>query len=231
MKAKTKSGLIEHPKPIRKQVYEHLRDQVLNHPNHSSDRLVEAKIAKELGISRTPVREALHLLEKDGFVESIPRVGYSIKKLTIDELDEIFEMRMVNEKLACRWAVGKIKASGLKKMEKNIAGTEKILEKGTPHLFIDYDEEFHEILVQSSGSKHLFDLCQQLRQLMLRYRAASIKTAESVENALAGHKRIFEALKSRDQESLEAELARHLYYSREDIRKQAKTIKTENTRW
>jgi DNA-binding GntR family transcriptional regulator len=213
--------VIRQPQPIRKQVYKHLREQILNHVIEPSSRLVEAQIAKEIGISRTPVREALHLLEKDGFVESIPRVGYRVKKLALDELDEIFEIRLVNEKLACRWAIKKIDDASIRALEKNIAKTKSALKKGSPHLFLRYDEAFHEILVKSAGSKHLFNVCQQLRRLMLRYRSESIKTAPSVENALVGHARILAGLKNKDMNGLEAALVEHLNYSREDIRKHA----------
>jgi len=213
--------VIEQPVPIRKQVYRHLRDQILNHTIMPSSRLVEAKIAKELGISRTPIREALHLLEKDGFVESIPRVGYIVKKLAQDELDEIFEIRMVIEKLVCIRAIEKIDDASIRQLEKNIAETETAFKNNTPQTFLNYDEEFHEILVKSAESKLLFSLCQQLRRLMLRYRAASIKKLPSLTHALDGHRRIVQCLKQKDAEGLQAELVSHLNYSKEDIRKQA----------
>ncbi|MGD9211337.1 MAG: GntR family transcriptional regulator [Desulfobacteraceae bacterium] len=219
-KKRNQSIVIEQPQPMRKQVYEHLRDQILNHTIEPSSRLVEAQIAKEIGISRTPVREALHLLEKDGFVESVPRVGYYVKKLAMDELDEIFEIRLVNEKLACRWAIEKIDETSLKALEKNVAKSETILRKGSTHLFLHFDEEFHEILVKSAGSKHLFNMCQQLRRLMLRYRSESIRTSPFLEKALIGHTRILTCLKNKDLEGLETELLAHLNYSKEDIRNQ-----------
>lgn len=216
--------VIEQPVPIRKQVYEHLRDQILNHAIAPNSRLVEAQIAKELGISRTPIREALHLLEKDGFVESIPRVGYIVKKLAQDELDEIFEIRLAIEKLVCTRAVDKIDDVSIQQLEKNIAKTKAAIKNNTPQHFLAIDEEFHEILVKSAGSKLLFNLCQQLRRLMLRYRAASIKMAPSVEHALEGHIRIVKALKEKDAKGLREELIAHLNYSKDDIRKQANAL-------
>jgi DNA-binding GntR family transcriptional regulator len=210
--------LIEQPQPIRKQVYEHLRDQILYHAIEPSSRLVEAQIAKEIGISRTPVREALHLLEKDGFIESVPRVGYFVKKLALDELNEIFEIRLVNERLVCRWAIERIDDAGLRALERNIAKAKAALEKGSPRLFLKYDEEFHEILVKAAGSKHLLDICQQLRRLMLRYRSEGMKKEQSARSALHGHRRILECLTKRDLTCLEAELVDHLNRAKLDIR-------------
>jgi len=216
--AKIESILIEQPLPIRNQVYKHLRDQILNRTIEPSSRLVEAQIAKNIGTSRTPVREALHLLEKDGFIESVPRVGYFVKKLAPDELDEIFEIRLINEKLACRWAIERMDDTGRRALEKNIAKTEAALQKGSPHLFLKYDEEFHEILVKATGSKHLIEICQQLRRLMLRYRSKSIKTELSVRSGLKGHTHILECLKNKDLAGLESELVAHLNFARTDIR-------------
>jgi GntR family transcriptional regulator, rspAB operon transcriptional repressor len=215
--AKIESIRIEQPQPIRNQVYVHLRDQILNRTIKPSSRLVEAQIAKQIGTSRTPVREALHLLEKDGFIESVPRVGYYVKKLAPDELNEIFEIRLVNEKLACQWAIERMDATGRRALEKNIAKTEAALQKGSPHLFLKYDEEFHEILVKAAGSKHLLDICQQLRRLMLRYRSESLKTERSVKRGLEDHTRILEYLKNKDLAGLESELVAHLNFARTDI--------------
>lgn len=213
--------VINQPVPMRKQVYQHLREQILNRTIEPSSRLVEAQIAKESGISRTPVREALHLLEKDGFLESIPRVGYRVKTLDWDELDEIFEIRQVNELLACRWAIENIDPKKIKQLEKNLLKVKKELGKSSPDAFLHYDEEFHQILFEAAGSKHLLNICQQLRRLMLRFRAESIKTKETVQAALNGHQRILKCLKNKDIEGLEAAMTAHLNYSKEDIRKEA----------
>ncbi len=215
---KSKKLVIEQPSPIRKQVYEHLRDQILENIIAPESRLVEAQIAKSLGISRTPVREALHLLEKDGFIDSIPRVGYRVRKLVLDELEEIFEIRKVNELLACSWAIKKITTKSIKALEENIKMTAQALKQDRPETFLELDQEFHEILVLASGSQHLTDLCQQLRRLMLRYRMDSIKKRDTVENALKGHTAILNALKEKDETALMDALVSHLNYSKLDIK-------------
>jgi DNA-binding GntR family transcriptional regulator len=212
--------IIEQPVPMRKKVYEHLRGQILNRTIEPSSRLVEAQIAKDIGISRTPVREALHLLEKDGFVESIPRVGYRVKNLAWNELDEIIEIRRVNETLACRWAIQRIEAKTIKALESNLTRAQAALDKGSPDHFLEFDEEFHEILVRASGSRHLLELCQTLRRLMLRYRSESIKSSPTVTEALKGHRRILDCLKQKDEDGLVAALLAHLDYSKNDIRNQ-----------
>lgn len=216
--------IIEQPVPMRKLVYEHLRTQILNRTIEPSSRLIEAQIAKEIGISRTPVREALHLLEKDGFLESLPRVGYSVKKLAWDELDEIFEIRRVNELLACRWALEKIDNEKLATLENNLQKVKNSLSLNEPNSFLGYDEEFHEIIFQVAGSRHLLEICQQLRRLMLRYRAASIKSIETVREALQGHEKILQCMRAQDKKGLEDAMTEHLEYSKQDIRREAMNV-------
>lgn len=212
--------VIKQPVPMRKQVYEHLRTKILERTIPPASRLIEAQIAKEIGISRTPVREALHLLEKDGFLESLPRVGYCVKTLAWDELDEIFEIRLVNELLACRWAIQKLNDKHLDKLEKNLEMVKAGLSKNEPNDFLHFDEEFHEIIFQAAGSRHLLGICQQLHRLMLRYRAESINSNETVKEALKGHKKILVCLRARDETGLEAAMYSHLEFSKKDIRRE-----------
>ena len=214
----TSAPIIQQPVPIRKQVYAYLRKQILSNAIEPSTRLVEAQIAKEIGASRTPVREAMHLLEKDGFLESIPRVGYRVKKLDWEELEEIVAIRRVNELLACRWALKIIDDNAIQALEKNLEISKAAIDRGHPEEFLKYDEEFHEILVGAGKRPHILALCQQLRRLMLRYRYESLRDQESVEKALKGHERILDCLKNKDEKGLEAAIIAHLDYSLANIR-------------
>lgn len=209
--------VIKQAEPIRKQIYEHLRKQILSLEIEPLSRLVEAQIAAEYGISRTPVREAFHLLEKDGFIESIPRVGYRVRNLDWNELEDIFELRRVNESLACRWAIKRIDDTTLRMLEENIVQSSNALQANKPDRFLKYDGEFHEILGQAAGSRHLFELCQQLRRLMLRYRVESIKSVETMSEALRGHEKMLACLKNRDEDGLVSALFDHLAWSKKDI--------------
>jgi DNA-binding GntR family transcriptional regulator len=194
-----------------------LRDQVLNHEIEANSRLIETQIAKTLGISRTPIREALHLLEKDGFIESIPRIGYQVRKMDIKELDEIFEIRKANELLACNRLISRIDNDGISKLEKNLEATRIIIREKQPARFIELDEDFHDNLVKAAGSRHLMELCQQLRRLMSRYRSESMRNVQSVKLALEGHTRIIECIKNKDKPKLSSTLIEHLCYARDDI--------------
>ena len=122
---------------IRKKVYSHLREQILSGAIGAGERLIEAKIARSIGTSRTPVREALHSLELEGLIESIPRVGYRVKEISDSEAVEIWEIRSLIEGLAARWACENDRAGLIRGLRKNIALSEKRVSQGiSPHLSI-----------------------------------------------------------------------------------------------
>jgi DNA-binding GntR family transcriptional regulator len=209
------------PLPLREKVYGAIRNYILNGDIPPGERLIEAQLAKRIKASRTPVREALHLLEKEGLLEAIPRVGYRVKELKFSEVEEICQIRTVNEILAARWAIHRITHKEIQALEKNIAGTEAELRKGNLLSFVEFDAEFHEILVRASGSERLLELCQLLRRHMLRYRVKAITRADVVERAIDGHQKILERIKEKDLVGLETAIANHLEISKGEIQRYA----------
>jgi DNA-binding GntR family transcriptional regulator len=209
--------IIKDSKTIRRRVYEHLREQLLDGEISPRQHLIEAKIAKELGTSRTPVREALHSLELEGLIESIPRVGYVVKPISEQEVEEICEMRMAIEGVAARWAIEKAYKKLVEELEKNISIAEERVSKGDVRSFVDMDARFHEIISKFSGSKRLLELAQTLRRHMLRYRIQSIYSVENVLRAIEGHKGILWAIEKRDLEGVNQAIRRHMEQSKSDI--------------
>ena len=146
--------VIENPVSIREKVYEYIRNRILSGKITPSTRMVETQLANEIGTSRTPVREALHVLEMEGLLEAIPRVGYQVKELKWEDVEEICEIRAVNEILACRWAMQRISPDDLKSIEDNLTLAEAEIKEGHPETFVERDAEFHELLVKASGSEN-----------------------------------------------------------------------------
>lgn len=209
--------VIKDTKTIRKRIYEHLREQLLNGEIAPPEHLIEAKIAKELGTSRTPVREALHSLELEGLIESIPRVGYVVKPISEEEVEEICEIRMAIEGVAVRWAMEKAHKKLVEELEENISVAEDKVSRGDVRAFVDMDARFHEIISKFSGSKRLFELAQALRRHMLRYRIQSIYSIDNVLRAIDGHKRILRAIKKRDLDEVNKAIRYHMDKSKKDI--------------
>jgi DNA-binding GntR family transcriptional regulator len=209
--------VIKDTKTIRKRIYEHLREQLLNGEIAPLEHLIEAKIAKEIGTSRTPVREALHSLELEGLIESIPRVGYVVKPTSEQEVEEICEIRMAIEGVAARWAMEKAHKKLIEELKKNISISDEKVSKGDVKAFVDMDAQFHEIISKFSGSKRLLELAQTLRRHMLRYRIQSIYSVGNVLRAIDGHKGILRAIGKRNLEEVNRAIQHHMEQSKRDI--------------
>ena len=209
--------VIKDTKTIRKRIYEHLREQLLNGEIAPLEHLIEAKIAKEIGTSRTPVREALHSLELEGLIESIPRVGYVVKPINEQEVGEICEIRMAIEGVAARWAIEKAHKKLIEELKKNISISDEKVSKGDVKAFVDMDAQFHEIISKFSGSKRLRELAQTLRRHMLRYRIQSIYSVDNVLRAIDGHKGILRAIGKRNLEEVNRAIQHHMEQSKRDI--------------
>ena len=138
---------IRGPVSIREKVYNVIRDDILNSVIPPGARMVETQLAKQINTSRTPVREALHMLEMEGLLEAIPRVGYRVKQIEWDEIEEICEIRTVNETLAARWAMNRITPKEIQALDENLAVAEAEIRQGNPRSFVERDAEVHEILV------------------------------------------------------------------------------------
>jgi len=221
--------IIKNTKSIRQKIYDHLREQLLSGEIPPHQHLVETKIAKEIGTSRTPVREALHNLELEGLIESIPRVGYVVKSVKEAEVEEICEIRKAIEEVATRWAIEKAPQRLVEELRKNISISEEKAIHGDPKSFIDLDAQFHEIITKMSGSKRLQELAQTLRRHMLRYRIKSIYLMDNVLRAIGGHKGILEAIEKGDLEEVNRAIRVHLEQSKKDILRYAinEAIETE----
>jgi len=209
--------VIKNTKSIRQKIYDHLREQLLNGEIPPHQHLIEAKIAKEIGTSRTPVREALHSLELEGLIESIPRVGYVVKPIKEAEVEEICEIRTAIEGVAARWALKNAFQKLIDELRENILVSEDKVIHGDPRAFIDLDAQFHEIIARHSGSKRLQELSQTLRRHMLRYRVQSIYLIDNVLSAIQGHKNILEAIEKGDLEEVSKAIKCHLEQSKKDI--------------
>lgn len=179
--------------------------------------LIEAKIARDIGTSRTPVREAFHSLELEGLIESIPRVGYVVKPISEKEVDEICEIRSAIEGLGARWAIEKAHGKLIAELKKNIVASEEKVSKGDVRSFVDMDAKFHEIISQLSGSQRLFEMAQSLRRHMLRYRVQSIYSVDNVSRAIKGHKEIMGAIETRDLGEVGEAIRSHMEQVKRDV--------------
>jgi len=191
-------------------VYEYLRDKIQSGEIGPNERLVEASIAREIGTSRTPVREALHNMQKEGLVESIPRIGYRVRPISEGEVLQVCRIRALLEALATEWAIEKDRPGLLRELSKNISASEDALAKGDIQAFVILDSEFHETIARLSGSSHLEETIRLMRRHMFRYRMESFYFSDVAENAVKGHKTIVRAIRTNDAGEIKKAIDHHL---------------------
>ncbi len=202
---------------IRRRVYLHLREKILSGAFAPDERLIETKIAREIGTSRTPVREALHSLELEKLIRSIPRVGYVVSGMSEEELKQICEIRALIEGLAVRWAMARSPVRLARSLRKNVAAQEESLAKGNAAAYVELDAQFHEIVASSSGSRRLLELAQTLRRHMWRYRMQCVHETDTALRSMAGHKAILAAVESGDEQVASDAIRAHLEQGKKDI--------------
>ena len=159
--------LIEDHDTIRKKVYHYIREQILTGSIAPEERLVETRIAREVGTSRTPIREALHNFEIERLVRAIPRVGYVVERMSAEDLGEICELREVIEILAVRRALKRAGKKLVKDLAGNLARQEREILRENFNQYVELDTQFHEIIARLSGSDRILDLVKTLRRHML----------------------------------------------------------------
>ena len=213
---------IRQPASIREKVREVIRNDIYEGRIKEGTRLVEARLAKQINTSRTPVREALHMLEMEGLLESIPRVGYRVKPINWEELEELCEIRSVNETLAARWAMERMTPKDLQVLEDNLEISEQDTKKGDSKNFLDLDAQFHESIALFSGSKRLLELCKTLRRHMVRYRIQTIylkqvSFREVAVRSIKGHRQILDSIKRKDHAGIKTAMQKHMEETKKDI--------------
>jgi len=194
-----------------------LRRAILTGKIPVGTRLVESALAEEMGVSRTPVREALRKLDLEELVHCIPRVGYMVNDMSEYDIEDLFATRTAIEQLAAGWAVERISPEELVMLGKNLEKTDQILKNGSTRKMIDLDSEFHEILCRASRSRRVYQISQLLREHMLKFRMTCLHLPEIARKARDGHHEIFEAIQSKDSRRLSQALRSHMGETKKDI--------------
>ena len=190
---------------LREQVKEVLLERILAHEYAPGDRLVETRIAQELGVSQAPVREALRELETLRFVESAPFKGAWVREVHDGELAEIYPIRAALEDVAARAAAERL-AGNVAPLEREIRAMAKAKSLGKQ---VEHDVRFHELIVEASGNARLIELWSSL-QVEARTMITAIRTGLDPVAIAKRHEPIVEALRAQDAEAAGQEIRRHV---------------------
>ena len=168
--------------PLRDVVFNTLRQAILKGELEPGERLMEIQLAERLGVSRTPIREAIRKLELEGLVLMIPRKGAEVAKISEKSLRDVLELRRSLEELAIELACQRMTEEEIDELEDAQRAFRKAVDSKDVMLMAETDEKYHEIIYQGTKNSRLVQILNNLREQMYRYRLEYIKDADNIDN-------------------------------------------------
>ncbi|MEW6541399.1 MAG: GntR family transcriptional regulator [Bacillota bacterium] len=199
---------------VRGQVHGELRRALLEGRYEPGDRLVERKLAAELGVSRTPVREALRALEQEGLVYHMPRSGAVVARLDSREVQEIYRIRAVLEGLAARMAAERIGPRRLKRLESLLEQIEDLADRGETHQLESVHREFNHVIYRAAESPRLYDMVTSMADYIDLFVRVGYAHPGRLTEATDEHRRLVAAIRLRDGDLAEHVAREHVNRSR-----------------
>ncbi|MBV7316777.1 GntR family transcriptional regulator [Shewanella sp. NIFS-20-20] len=210
------------------QILEQLQTSIIKGDIPSGSKINEQDLAARFGISRGPTREALQALERQRLVVRAPHVGARVAKLSIEELNELYQLRSVLEAMACELAARHITSEQLDKLHKLINDQELALNHSDPYFQQQGDVDFHYQIIVASGNRHLQEtLMGGLYHLLRMYRYQTSNRKRPTE-AIAEHKKIVEAIAAQDGELAALLMRRHIERGRQSTARKLTAIQQAN---
>lgn len=194
---------------LRYRAYKLIKEKIIFFDMKPGRKIVESDIAKELEISRTPVREALLMLESEKLIVPNGKAGYFVRKISLDNASHYYRLRVLIETFAANFIFENIKASEIKLLAANLRNAEKALNKKDLKEFIRYETEFHQILYESSRSEVLIETLIPLADKFHWLRSISVHAPNGAEESLDQHVRIYESIKSKDIDEYKRQIELH----------------------
>lgn len=202
--------MLENVNSLSVTVFNKLEEDILNGRYKIGESLTESKISAELGVSRTPVREAVRQLEQEGLVKIVPNKGAVVLGISSKDIEDICTIRVLIEGLAARWGAEKITDEEIKELREMIELAEYYTEKGNYHKLQKLDNEFHEKIYEVAKSKPLQFMLKTFHHYTQKARELSFETPGRAPKALNEHKAIFEAIIEKDADMAEKYMYKHI---------------------
>ena len=197
--------------PLRDVVFNTLRQAILRGEFKQGERLMEIQLANKLGVSRTPIREAIRKLELEGLVIMIPRKGAEVADITEKSLRDVLEVRKALEELAVQLACEKITQEELEELEKAGENFKKVLNRSKDIIEVaEADVRFHDVIYMATDNQKLIHLLNKLREQMYRYRVEYLKNPDVHEQLTQEHEEIVYHIKRREKVEATAVTCQHI---------------------
>lgn len=204
--------------PLRDVVFNTLREAILKGDLKPGERLMELQLAAQLGVSRTPIREAIRMLEQEGLAVTMPRKGAEVAKMTLKGMEDVLEIRAALDELASQLACERITEEQLGRLEERKKEFERSLKTGVVKAIAEADVNFHDVIYEATGNPKLVIMLNNLREQVYRYRVEYLKNVDNYPILIKEHEAIYQSLINHNRE--EATLA-----IREHVENQAIAVK------
>lgn len=206
--------------PLRDVVFNTLRQAILTGELKPGERLMEIHLANKLGVSRTPIREAIRKLELEGLVIMIPRRGAEVAQITWKNLKDVLEVRRAIDVLAIELACDRMSAEELDELYRACEDFKEATKTQDARVIAKADVALHDLIVKSTRNDRLMQLVNTLSEQMYRYRFEYIKDASQHEKLVQEHKDMYQSILSKNKELAAQAVRKHIDNQEESIIKQ-----------
>ena len=196
--------------PLRDVVFHTLREAILKGEIKPGERLMELQLASKLGVSRTPIREAIRMLELEGLAVTTPRKGAEVAKMTEKDMEDVLQIRKALDELAVGLACDNIVESQLEKLFVALKNFEESTRSGDVKQIAQADVEFHDVIYQAADNPKLMNMLNNLREQMYRYRVEYLKNPENHQQLLDEHEAIYRGILAKDKDAVIDMIRRHI---------------------
>ncbi len=205
---------------LRNKVFSQIQNDILNGHYEPGESLIEKKLSDELGVSRTPIREALRQLELEGLVSSIPNKGVIVKGVSTQDIRDIYSIRMLIEGLAVRWATEKITEREIAELKEAVELEEFYTAKNDNSHLLKFDTRFHDIIYKACKSRMLMHTLSTFHHYVQKAREVSMSSPERAREVLVEHKAILQAIYDRNADKAEQLTIEHIKNASSSLIKQ-----------
>lgn len=196
--------------PLRDVVFNTLRQAILTGELKPGERLMEIHLANKLGVSRTPIREAIRKLELEGLVTMIPRRGAEVAQITEKSMNDVLEVRRSMDALCVELACERITEEALQELDSACDAFAEAVKTKDIRRIAQADVALHDIIVQATGNLRLVQLINNLSEQMYRYRFEYLKDISRHQSLIQEHRMIFEGIKARNKEEASSAAKLHI---------------------
>ena len=187
--------------PLRDVVFNTLREAILKGDLKPGERLMELQLASKLGVSRTPIREAIRMLEQEGLAVTTPRKGAEVAKMTLKDMEDVLEIRASLDEFASQLATVRITEEQLMRLKQRKQDFENSVKSGNVKMIAEADVEFHDVIYEATNNPKLVTMLNNLREQIYRYRIEYLKDSATYPTLIKEHEEIYQSLLERNAES------------------------------